>query len=101
MMPHYQYQCDKCQCTKTLIMTVKEFLKFKQKNQPCHNCAEGNFQQLVKPSHSKVFRDKHTMIEEARAEAKKVIEKINKGDERTIIDIYGDRPNPLKNKGDI
>lgn len=95
-MPQYQYRCQNCQNETSLTMKIAEYLEFKKVEHACEICEEGKIIQVVHLPHSKIYKDKEAILVEAREEAKKVVEQINRGDERTFIDIYGDRPNPLK-----
>lgn len=79
-------------------MKVNEFLKFKKDEHLCEFCEDGKIIQVVHLPHSKIYKDKEAILVEAKEEARKTVEKLNKGDEQTFIDIYGDKPNPLKTK---
>jgi hypothetical protein len=95
-MPSYNYQCEDCKETKSFQMKITKFLEFKREEIECEVCHKGKMVQIVKPSHGKIHRDKEYLVEHAREEARKTIQKIKNGDEKTFIDIYGDAPNPQK-----
>lgn len=78
-------------------MKISEFLLFKKNQNICEICKIGKIIQIVKASHGKISRDKEYLVQSAKEEARKTMQKINQGDEKTFIDIYGDTPNPQKN----
>lgn len=95
-MPHYHFKCQECENSKIMIMNVKDFLAFRRNNDGCDVCNNGKLIQVVSTISGKIQKDKESLIQESKEEARKTIEKINQGDEKTFINIYGDKPNELK-----
>lgn len=95
-MPIYNLKCDKCESESSMEMSIKDFLAFKVKQNICLSCGEGFIKQKITKVQSKIERDKDYIIQEAKEDAKKIVEKINAGDEQTINEIYGDKPNQYK-----
>lgn len=77
-------------------MSIDEYIRFEQNENICKICESGKIIQMIGIPHGKIYKDKDAIIQEAREEAEKVVDKINKGDEQTIANVYGDKPNPLK-----
>lgn len=90
-MPRYYYFCSKCENKKEVNMSISEFLKYKKEEHYCEDCHSLLFQKVF-PTYSKIDRDKEYIIQSAKEEAKQIVEKINKGDERTIVEMCGDKP---------
>jgi len=97
-MPKYNFQCNSCDSLSQFEMKVTKFLNFKKETHGCQACSEGILIQIVRPSHGKIIKDKATMIQDARDEARKVVEKIESGDQKAFNDIYGDKANAHKTK---
>lgn len=95
-MPRYNFECNSCNYLTQFEMKITEFLSFKKETHKCPDCAEGVLSQIVKPSRGKIIRDKEAMIQEAREEARKIVEKIDSGDQKAFNDIYGDSVNSQK-----
>jgi hypothetical protein len=95
-MPDYLFKCENCNNQKKINMSINEFLIFKKEN---HHCSCDNvtlLKQVVFTPYSRVEKNKEEVVSEAKMEAKKIVEKINRGDEKTIVDYCGDQVNHLK-----
>lgn len=95
-MPFYNFYCPSCNAESSLSMSISQYTKYKLEKNLCKECKEDFLVQRIKKISGKIDRDKEYVISEAKEEAKKTIEKIRQGDQKTIQDIYGDRPNPYK-----
>ena len=95
-MPRYNFKCDSCNASDHFTMGVGSFLEFKKEEHICQSCNEGILIQMVRPTRGKIVRDKQAMIREAKDEARKIVERIESGDQKAFDDIYGDRENPHK-----
>lgn len=95
-MPDYLFICETCKDEKKINMSIKEFLAFKKQNNVCDCDKQSSLKQVIFIPYSKVEKNKDEVIAEAKMEAKKIVEKINKGDEKTIVEYCGDNPSSLK-----
>ena len=95
-MPIYNFACLNCSNEQLLEMSISELIKLKNSAIACSMCKDGILKQKISKIQSKVERDKDYIIQEAKEDAKKIVDKIRAGDEKTINEIYGDKPNPHK-----
>jgi len=73
-MPTYKYKCDDCQLIEEHNMSISLFLSFKKEK---HNCScGGNQSQMVKTVGAKMIRDKLTIVQEAKEDARKIVRKM-------------------------
>jgi hypothetical protein len=82
-----------------MTITISEFLRIKRETRSCSSCQEGNLIHKVVAVSSKVDKSAEELLLENQEDVRKTIEKIKAGDERTIRDIYGDKPNESKKVG--
>lgn len=97
-MPVYNFKCPACAAGFEFDLKISEFLIFKKEQNICKSCEQGILIQSITKVRGKVDRDKEYIVEEAKEEARQIVEQINKGNDRDAVDVYGDRPNPLKVK---
>lgn len=89
-MPSYHYVCNDCQERITVQMQISEYLSYKQEIHHCNKC-QGVLTQKVFPTYAKIDRDKEYIIQSAKEEAKQIVERMNRGDEKTITEMCGDK----------
>jgi hypothetical protein len=77
-------------------MSIPEFLKIKKIKIPCDECKKGILKHQISSIYSKIDRSVEELKMENQEEVRKIVQKIKAGDERVIRDIYGDKPNTLK-----
>jgi DNA replicative helicase MCM subunit Mcm2 (Cdc46/Mcm family) len=87
-MPKYYFTCKDCSTEFSSSMSVGEYINSEKK---CINCNSSSVLVLLKSSVANfVKRTKVEIIQEAKEEAKVVVDKIKNGDLNTIRDIYGE-----------
>ena len=77
-------------------MNISIFIEQKTKPIICHECLDGYLEHQIGSINSEIERSKEEIIYKNKEEIQKIIGKMNSGDDRTIRDICGDRPNPYK-----
>ena len=102
-MPQYSFKCDNCNTIVQKTFSIPEFLEFKSNKNICLDCASGSMVLQVSSFGSKVEKSMPQIKQSITEEVKSIAKKINKGDEQTFVDIYGDKPNTHKQRinGDI
>jgi len=100
-MPKYNFECDKCDNMDIAFMSIHEFIKDKTKNKKCKNCQNGVLYHKIVDINSVIEKSKDQILIESEEEVRKTVDKVRVGDRKAIRDIYGDKPNPYKNKGVI
>jgi NMD protein affecting ribosome stability and mRNA decay len=96
-MPIYNFICDSCAKEKQNFLSIPEFISLKGKIK-CENCNGGYFIHKISSVDAKIEKSTDQIILEIQEEVQKTVNKINNGNQRVIEDVYGDRPNPYKNK---
>lgn len=92
-MPQYSFKCDKCNSSEIKNMTITEFLKTKKIKIKCSKCSNGALNRQINLVFSEIERNKEELKIKNKEEVQEIVKKIRDGDERTIRDIYGDKPN--------
>lgn len=93
-MPKYDFKCQKCEKLSIKVMPIPEFLKT-HKNSLCEFC-QGPLSHQVNQVKATIEQSKDQIILDIKDDVQKTVDKLNAGDERTILEIYGDRENPYK-----
>ena len=92
-MPQYSYQCKLCLNEYSISLSIKDFKSLCEKDISemisCKNCNNPEFIRKFVSPFGKIERDKQELSRIAKEEAKVIVNKIKKGDEETIRDIYG------------
>ena len=96
-MPQYSFQCSDCNHAEQRAMSINEFLSTRSVSVSCPICQNGKLQQMLSGVYSKIERRREEVVQQMEAEVQATKAKIMKGDIKTISDIYGENPNPLKN----
>ncbi len=94
-MPKYHFICDSCQEEYQEYLSPKEFLALKKEIVRCEECFGVLLPQII-AIHSSIEKSPEQIKIENQEENRKILEKIEKGDSKTITDIYGETPNLLK-----
>ena len=97
-MPKYTFKCTECDWEESLNMSMTAFLAKKKERKECSNCLEGVLSHQVGTVRSVVDRHSSEIIAEIKEDVRKTVKKIRAGDTHTINSIYGDTPNPYKNR---
>ena len=95
-MPRYNFECDGCEHCISEVMSISEFLETKNTKNQCPVCKTGVLFQKLSPVRNKIERKKEDLLPEIEAEVRKIIQKVDEGDEQTISNLYGDTKNTLK-----
>jgi hypothetical protein len=95
-MPQYSFKCDKCDALDMRDLTISEFLKLKKTKIQCDKCEDGVFKRQIISVSSEIERSTEERKMQNKEEVRKIVKKIKAGDEKTIRDIYGDKPNASK-----
>lgn len=95
-MPKYTFGCDSCEHQEVRTMSISDFLKNKDEKKECPQCDAGVLFQKLGRIRNKVDKSSSELIAEIKEDVRKTVEKVKSGDERTIRNIYGDKPNPYK-----
>jgi hypothetical protein len=77
-------------------MSIPEYLKIKNTKNECPVCKAGVLFQKLSPVRNKIERRKEDLLSEIEEDVRKIVQKVDEGDERTISNIYGDSKNTLK-----
>ena len=88
-MPIYNYKCSKCKKLTELEMKISEFLKFKREDRFCSDCIDVKLVQIIHSISNSIERDKEYIIQNAKEEARLIVEKMDSGDEKALIDLCG------------
>jgi putative FmdB family regulatory protein len=97
-MPSYDYRCDKCENFETRILKVSEYQMLKRQKNKCPECDKGVLSQQLALVTNKIERRKDEIVQQIEEEVNTLVNKVRSGDEKAIRDVYGDKPNPYKNK---
>lgn len=97
-MPKYIFECEDCQNIIEKHITISEFLEYKKTEKTCPKCKCHNILQQVAVVGSRVDEHSHFTAEKAKDFARKIVKKIDAGDERAIREYCGDDVNTLKFK---
>jgi len=92
-MPTYTFLCSNCFFEKNITISVKEYLEKYANNimlAKCDNCLNLEFKRTYSQVSAKVCRSSNEIAEIAKEDAKKIVEKVNSGDLKTILDVYGE-----------
>ena len=94
-MATYTYKCNKCETSKNLSFSVKEFLRLSQSNELdkmyCEVCLNNeNFIRIFGETCSKISKDKERMLMDIKEDAKKIVNKVKTGDQKMIRQVYGE-----------
>ena len=95
-MPKYTFCCNKCKNTEVKTLSISEYLKHKEEEQKCSECDAGVLSHQMGSFDRKVDRSSREIVDDIKEEVQATIKKIKAGDQRTIEDVYGHRPNPYK-----
>jgi|TARA_B100001094_G_C17492551_1_gene467164 hypothetical protein len=88
LMPKYYFTCKDCSSEFSSSMSIAEYINSEKK---CINCNSSSVLVMLKSSVANfVKRTKVEIVQNAKEEAKVVVEKIKNGDLNTIRDIYGE-----------
>ncbi len=95
-MANYNLKCKDCNEEEIVSLPVSEFLNLKDSRsfylKKCKKCnAETQFVRNFKPASSKISKDRQELMSLAKEEARKIVEKVNMGDTKTILDVYGEK----------
>ena len=97
-MPQYNFACNNCKNLETMTMSISEFLSYKNKKVECKECKKGILTRQINTVSSKIDRSAEELVQQSKDEIRRTVDKIKSGDERTIRDIYGDKPNQYKQR---
>jgi len=86
-MPKYNFKCSDCGYNIQKNMQMSELKSF---DKTCLDCGSQMAQHIPSFS-SKVRVSKEEMIDNAKAEAKKLADKVRAGDQKLISQIYGEK----------
>ena len=89
-MPNYVFKCLACHHVDTISMEIKDFLE-KRDGISCPTCKNVAMKQQIGKINSKIERKKGEILPILQEEARKIVKKIESGDEREITKIYGDK----------
>ena len=95
-MPRYNFECDKCKYESSENMAVNKFLELKKEIRQCTKCDGGVLLLKLSTARNKIERRKEDIIEQIKDDVRKTLKKVESGDERAIIDVFGDTVNPNK-----
>ena len=95
-MAKYNFKCEKCASEEVVTMSVLNYLSLDQKDvlsdRNCKKCnTVSKFVRIFNPSSSKISKSKEEILNEAKKEARNIVDKIKSGDTKTILDVYGDK----------
>jgi hypothetical protein len=91
-MPSYTFACSSCNSRENIEMSVKEYSqKYANNllNTTCGICG-GKTNRVYNAVSSKISRSSAEIVSAAKEEARKIVEDINRGSSKAIIDVYGD-----------
>lgn len=92
-MPAYSYLCEDCDNITSFSLSIIEFKKISSNNNSkllCGFCGSEKVKRLIKPVGSKVEKRKDEIVQEAKREARAIINKIKSGDQSSIRDVFGE-----------
>ncbi len=91
-MPNYNFICQNCQEQKTLNLSINDFIKLKKEilQKKCENCLIGVISIQIGQIIHTIDKSKEQIVLEVKEEVRKTVEKIESGDIKTIMDIYGE-----------
>lgn len=92
-MPKYNFKCIDCDSIETKVMSIPDFLN--KKTVTCDKCQKELIHQVGRVT-TKVEQSKDQILLDLKEDVRKTLDKIKSGDEKTILDVYGERPNPYK-----
>lgn len=99
-MPNYYFICSSCKEEYQEFLSPKDFIKIKSQKILCEECLGIVLPKIIKIN-SEIEKNLDQIKVEISEEKRKTLEKISQGDLKTIMDVYGDRPNPYKHKEKI
>tara|TARA_Y100000034_G_scaffold123623_1_gene170624 strand:+ start:831 stop:1109 length:279 start_codon:yes stop_codon:yes gene_type:complete len=91
-MPEYLFKCDDCSLSKSLNISISEFLHLNDNlidNSECKGSCLYKNKRVFKDISSKIERDQNDRIVELKEESRKIVSKVKQGDLKTIENIYG------------
>lgn len=100
-MPSYSFKCDTCNTYLERFLTIPEFIKSKENLIKCEGCDGGYLHHKIYSVGAEIEKSNDQIILDIQDEVAKTVNKISNGDHRAIEEIYGDRPNPYKNNGEV
>ena len=94
-MAIYTYKCRACKATTDLSLSIHEFLELSRidhfDEMYCNNCLNNEkFIRIFGETSSKISKDKETLLMDIKEDARKIVNKINAGDENMIRQVYGE-----------
>tara|TARA_Y100000034_G_scaffold130702_1_gene189775 strand:+ start:1175 stop:1459 length:285 start_codon:yes stop_codon:yes gene_type:complete len=94
-MAQYNFKCKNCNTTDVVIMPVLEYLTLSSENalydKECKKCnTVCEFIRIFNSSSSKISKSKEQIVDEAKEDARKIVNKIKLGDTKAMLDVYGE-----------
>tara|TARA_Y100001937_G_C7090186_1_gene317300 strand:+ start:996 stop:1277 length:282 start_codon:yes stop_codon:yes gene_type:complete len=92
-MPAYSYLCEDCGDITSFSLSINDFKKISSSNENkllCSFCSSKKLKRIIKPVSNKVEKRKDEIVQEAKREARAIINKIKSGDQRSIRDVFGE-----------
>lgn len=94
-MAIYTYKCRACEATVDLSFSIPEFLELSNighfDKMHCSCCSKNEkFIRIFGDTSSKINKDKETLLMDIKEDARKIVDKINSGDENMIRQVYGE-----------
>ena len=95
-MPAYNFKCKKCNSETKEFLSISQFTSGRNDIRRCIQCGDGILLQNIKSINGIIDRKSNEIIQDAQDEARMLSDKIRRGDEKSIRDVYGETKNPLK-----
>lgn len=95
-MPKYNFVCDKCSEATIKFWSIPEFIESKSEKIKCEQCDNGVLFHKITAISSQVEKSQDQTLMDIQEEVRKTVEKIKSGNQKTVDDVYGDKPNPYK-----
>lgn len=92
-MPAYSYLCEDCGGITSFSLSINDFKKISSSNENkllCSFCSSKKLKRIIKPVSNKVEKRKDEIVQEAKREARAIINKIKSGDQSAIRDVFGE-----------
>lgn len=91
-MPLYHFQCETCNKTYDISLSINEFIKNKN-DMNCKICSN-KLNNVIIGIISKVEKSTEQILMEIKTDVENTVRKIQEGDKKVIADIYGEDSNP-------
>ena len=87
MVPKYNFKCNDCDFRIEVSMPMSKLSAY---NKLCPSCGS-QIEQHIPSFSSKVKVSKEEMVANAKSEARQLADKVRKGDQKLISQIYGEK----------